>query len=339
MALLQLQDIEKQYRRGDQFAVRGLTLGVEEGEIMALVGESGSGKTTLLRLIAGLEHPDAGTIRLGERLLAQGRRAVPANERQVGMVFQDYALFPHLSILENVLFGLPRRLAGREQVARNALNLVDIQEDERKFPHQLSGGQQQRVALARALAPGPRLLLLDEPFSNLDTLLKDQVRQEIRLIIQRAGITTILVTHDTRDALSTADRIAILHQGRLQQLDTPRELYEQPLNEYVADFFGKQNRIAVRAVAGGYETSFGILNDERASTDQIPLLLCFRPEHAQCGAGQLSGRVHSLSYLGDHQLLRVESPSGEAVYLRAGADVIFSPGNDLRFGLRSYQLR
>lgn len=339
MALLQLQDIEKQYRRGDQFAVRGLTLGVEEGEILALVGESGSGKTTLLRLIAGLEHPDAGTIRLGERLLAQGRRAVPANERQVGMVFQDYALFPHLSILENVLFGLPRRLAGREQVARNALKLVDIQEDEGKYPHELSGGQQQRVALARALAPRPSLLLLDEPFSNLDTLLKDQVRQEIRRIIQRAGITTILVTHDTKDALSTADRIAILHQGRLQQLGTPRELYEQPVNEYVAHFFGKQNRLMVRAAPGGYNTSFGFIPDSTSLADDTAKQIYFRPEHAQCGAGPLSGRLQSVSYLGDHQLLRVQSSSGEVVYLRAGAQADFVVEEALHFSLRSYRLR
>lgn len=336
MILLHLQGIEKQYLRGDAFAVKPLNLEVQEGEIMALVGESGSGKTTLLRLIAGLEHPDSGSIRLAGQLLADGTLSVPPNERQVGMVFQDYALFPHLSILSNVLFGLPKSLPNRESVARNALQLVDLKEDLHKYPHQLSGGQQQRVALARALAPNPRILLLDEPFSNLDTLLKDQVRQEIRQIIKRAGITSILVTHDTRDALSTADRIAILHEGSLQQLGTPRDLYERPANAYVATFFGKQNRIAATATASGFETPFGFLPNERASEYPGSVWLCFRPEHADCRAKGLQGALRNCAYLGDHQLLQLQGSAGDPIFIKAEAAQHFEGVVEVEFGLQHY---
>src|SRR5690554_4042470 len=244
MTIIELNNISKKYRAADKYAVAGVSFSLEKGEILALVGESGSGKTTLLRLIAGLEHPDGGEIRLNNEVIVSGRKSLPTNKRKTGMVFQDYALFPHLTIYENVAFGLKGlKKKETEQRVYETLELTGLKEDVKKYPHQLSGGQQQRVALARALAPRPALLLMDEPFSNLDTILRDQVREEVRQIIKAMGITAILVTHDTKDAFSTADKIAVMLNGKLLQIDTPDALYNDPSSAYVAELFGKSNNL------------------------------------------------------------------------------------------------
>lgn len=319
MTILELNQIGKKYRKADNFAVKEVSFKVTEGEILALIGESGSGKTTLLRLIAGLEHPDKGYISLSGEKIVEGRKSVPADKRKVGMVFQDYALFPHLSILENVMFGL-HHTPYPEKVGRETLKMVGLAENFNHYPHQLSGGQQQRVALARAIAPNPKILLLDEPFSNLDALMKDQVREEIRHIIKKSGITAIFVTHDTRDALSTADRIAILHKGYLQQIDTPRNLYEHPINPYVANFFGKRNEIIATPTQDGFYTSFGFIRDSRSEKYSNKVKIYFRPEHARIVRSEsqsLSGKLFSIAYLGDHQMIKLADEDGKKISIKS----------------------
>ena len=207
----------------------------------ALLGESGSGKTTLLRLIAGFDHPDSGTISLNGNTLFSSTKFVHPEKRNIGLVFQDYALFPHLSIEKNIGFGVKDKSAKSTLVNRYA-NLLGLKDHLKKYPHEISGGQQQRVAIARSLAAQPDLLLMDEPFSNLDESMKENVRDELRNIFKQEGITCIFVTHDTNDAMSIADRILVLHNGRLLQQGDNKSIYDEPANNYVASIFGKVNR-------------------------------------------------------------------------------------------------
>ncbi len=231
-----LEGLDKSF--GSQTVLRDLSLAVDRGEILALLGPSGSGKTTALRLIAGFETPDRGHIRVdGEDVTA-----VPPERRNFGMVFQHYALFPHLDVRENVAFGLASRKMGRVEIARRvaeALALVDLPGFERRRVGEVSGGQQQRVALARALAPEPRVLLLDEPLSNLDPTLRERTRRELRRAVERVGITTVLVTHEQEEAFHLGDRVAVLQGGRLHQVGTPEDLYERPATRFVAGFVGR----------------------------------------------------------------------------------------------------
>jgi len=341
MTILELQSIDKKYAQADYFAVNQVSFKVIQGEILALVGESGSGKTTLLRLIAGLEHPNSGIILLSGEKIVEGKKSVPSNKRKVGMVFQDYALFPHLTILENVKFGLNDIAADKDQVAKDTLQLVGLNENFSKYPHQLSGGQQQRVALARAIAPRPSILLMDEPFSNLDALLKDQVREEIRLIIKKTGVTAIFVTHDTRDALSTADRIAILHKGRLQQIDSPRNLYEKPVNPYVANFFGKRNEVIATATVEGFYTPFGFIEDKEAQKYQESVRILFRPEHASLTAKQgqsLRGKLFKTAYFGDHQIIKLADDDGKRISIKIDPYQQIEDIDHVRFSLLQYEI-
>ncbi|MBK8071523.1 MAG: ABC transporter ATP-binding protein [Ramlibacter sp.] len=220
-------------------AVDGVTLGLRAGDIGVLIGPSGCGKTTLLRAVAGLEPVHAGEIRLGGEVVGQAGASVPPEQRRVGMVFQDYALFPHLDVGHNIAFGLhgmPK--AQRRARVAEVLDLVGLQGIEQRFPHELSGGQQQRVALARALAPRPRLLLLDEPFSNLDVDLRERLAHEVRAILKAAGATALFVTHDQLEAFAIGDLIGVMHEGRLHQWDDAYTLYHRPATRFVADFIG-----------------------------------------------------------------------------------------------------
>ena len=238
MPLLELHDICYAYK--DHVVVDGLSLQLERGMIGCLLGPSGCGKTTVLRCIAGFESVTAGEIRLGGATVSRAGMHLPTEQRQIGMVFQDYALFPHLTVGGNVAFGL-RGASQEEQRARVAelLTIVGLQGQAKRFPHELSGGQQQRVALARALAPKPRLLLLDEPFSNLDVDLRERLALEVRDILKAQGITAILVTHDQNEAFAIADEIGVMHEGRIQQWDTSYNLYHRPASRVVADFVGQ----------------------------------------------------------------------------------------------------
>lgn len=238
MPLLQLDHIHMSY--GKQNVIDDVTLEIQEGEIGCLLGSSGCGKTTLLRCIAGFEKPHQGKIQIREKIVNSTSHFIPPEQRHIGMVFQDFALFPHLTVKKNIAFGLSKLSKELKQKRINELlDMIGLSEVSHKFPHQLSGGQQQRIALARALAPKPDLLLLDEPFSSLDVELREQLATEVGKIIKHEGITAILVTHDQHEAFAMADKIGLLHQGKMIQWDTPYNLYHQPTTQYAANFIGQ----------------------------------------------------------------------------------------------------
>ena len=236
-ATLNISNLSKSYDQGKVKALENITFHVRKGDICAVVGESGSGKTTLIRLIAGLEELDTGEIFIEDNLVASIKKNTAPEKRDVGMVFQEYALFPHLTVLENVVYGI-KKSTSKKNIAIETLNLVGLKGYEKRYPHELSGGQQQRVALARALAPKPSVLILDEPFSNLDAMMRYHLRNEVFNIIKKTGVTAIFVTHDTQDALAVADEILILQHGRLVQKDEASALYKKPQSIYVASLFG-----------------------------------------------------------------------------------------------------
>ena len=236
---LEVSQLDVRYAGGAQAAVHGVTLSLNAGDIGVLIGPSGCGKTTLLRAVAGLEPVSSGEIRLKRELVGSAQLNVPPESRRIGMVFQDYALFPHLSVERNVAFGI-HQLPRAEQAARvaEALQLVGLEGSGARFPHELSGGQQQRVALARALAPRPQLMLLDEPFSNLDVDLRERLAHEVRDILKAAGATALFVTHDQLEAFAIGDVIGVMHEGHLHQWDDAYTLYHRPATRFVADFIG-----------------------------------------------------------------------------------------------------
>ena len=242
--MLELTNIYKKFPLMETYAVENTSFSLQKGETLALLGESGSGKTTLLRMIAGLEKPTKGSITLQNKLVFNDSDSIfiKPEKRNVGLFFQHYALFPHLTVFENIAYGLSNKYYNKSQKRERViemLNLVELPNYEKRFAHELSGGQQQRIALARALAPKPKLLLLDEPFSNLDEQLKGEVRQQIKAILEKTQTTTILVTHDLQDALSLADKLAVMRNGKIEQLDSPQKLYQNPTTEYVATLFGE----------------------------------------------------------------------------------------------------
>lgn len=259
--LLKLHQVRHAY--GKQTTINYLSFDLEKGEIGCLLGPSGCGKTTVLRCIAGFEPLTAGEILLNGIMVSCANFSLPPEQRRVGMVFQDYALFPHLTIAENVGFGLHRKsTVERTQRVSDLLQTIGLTEAANKYPHELSGGQQQRVALARALAPNPDLLLMDEPFSNLDISLRERLSLEVRDILKNQHITAILVTHDQDEAFSVADVIGVMHQGKIMQWDTAYNLYHRPANRFVANFIGQGVFLPGKVLAPGkIETELGILTE------------------------------------------------------------------------------
>ena len=309
-------------RFGKAVAVDGASLCVARGEVVALLGPSGCGKTTLLRLIAGFEQADAGTVAVDGRLVAGPETWVAPEARRVGMVFQDYALFPHLTVAGNVGFGLPRR----ERATRvpELLAIVGLDGLAGRYPHELSGGQQQRVALARALAPAPALVLLDEPWSNVDPFLRETLRGEVAEIIRPLGVTALLVTHDREEAFSFADRIALMRDGAVVQEGTAEELYFAPASRWAAEFVGAANVLSGRVVAGRVETAIGAF-PANGSTSTSTARVLVRPELLElepspAGAAEVVAREfrgHDVFYrvLLDGMELVSHRPSTEVVDL------------------------
>ncbi|WP_340817726.1 ABC transporter ATP-binding protein [Methanolobus sp. WCC4] len=277
MALIEIKDIVKTYEGSP--AVDGIGFSIEEGEIFAMLGPSGCGKTTTLRLIAGFERPDGGEILLGGNMVAGVNTFVPPEKRKVGMVFQDYALFPHISVRENIAFGL-RDLEGEEKdsVVDNMLEFVGLSGYGGRHPHKLSGGQQQRVALARALAPCPLMVVLDEPFSNLDTDMRTQMREDMLKILRTSNATTILVTHDQEEAFSMADRIAVMNNGNIEQIGTPEEIYHHPATSFVAEFVGKADFIEGVIEDEGILTEIGLFTNKTSLKKGERVELMIRPD-------------------------------------------------------------
>ena len=267
MADLAISGLSKDF--GDFKAVDNVSLHVEQGEFLSLLGPSGCGKTTILRMIAGLIEPDAGQIRIADDDITWR----PVHKRNIGLVFQSYALFPHMSVFENVAFGLRQRGVNDTDIRHRvgeALQLVRLQGLEQRMPRELSGGQQQRVALARAIAPRPALLLLDEPLSNLDAKLRDTMRIELRLLQRELGLTTVFVTHDQEEALTMSDRICVLYAGKIQQIDSPRDVYDHPRTPFVAEFFGRSNTLEGRVQDSGSPLLIRLADDAELIAQTAP---------------------------------------------------------------------
>ncbi|MFJ2563718.1 ABC transporter ATP-binding protein [Streptomyces sp. NPDC087568] len=326
----------RQLRRefGATVALDGLDLTVRPGEFLALLGPSGCGKTTALRMLAGFEHPDSGEVLVDGVDVTR----VPAHRRDAGMVFQSYSLFPHLSARDNVAFGLRMRkvrTAERRSRAAELLELVGLADKGDRFPHQLSGGQQQRIALARALALRPRVLLLDEPLSALDAKVRLTLREEIRRLQQELRITTLFVTHDQEEALSIADRVAVMRAGRLEQCAPPGELYNRPATAFVAEFVGTMSRIPGRLSDGGVEVLGQRLPVDGAAPAASEVDVLVRPEAVQVRATEDGGaRVAATAFLGatvritvrlaDATEVKADLPAHEAAGLAAGTAVSVS---------------
>ena len=274
--LLEVENLRHAY--GEHEVVRGLSFSLPRGAIGCLLGPSGCGKSTVLRCIAGFEGIREGEIRIAGKTVSGPGVMLPPERRRIGMVFQDYALFPHLSVAGNIAFGLHGASAGeRSTRVRELAHLVGLSAALERFPHEISGGQQQRVALARALAPRPELLLLDEPFSNLDVDLRERLSLEVRGIIKASGATAVLVTHDQQEAFAMADEIGVLHEGRIQQWDAPYNLYHRPANRFVADFVGQGVFLPAKALDGHQlEIELGVLQGDAHGMTQLEVLL--RPD-------------------------------------------------------------
>ncbi|MDX1671937.1 MAG: ABC transporter ATP-binding protein [Balneolaceae bacterium] len=326
--LLEVSNLTKSFDEAGP-VVEEVNFGIQENEIFALLGPSGCGKTTCLRLIAGFERADEGSVTLEDRVLESPGQHVAPQDRGIGFVFQDYALFPHLSVIENVAFGLTELPKHKRLVyAEEVLCRTGMIEYKNRKPNELSGGQQQRVALARAIAPKPKLVLLDEPFSNLDAILRDAMRKEVRSILKKAGMSALLVTHDQEEALSFADRIAVMNEGRIEQIGKPEEVYYHPRTKFVAQFLGRTNLF--RAVANGdntIDTQLGVLNIDDSAEGRV--LCSIRPEHLTLekpkeDRDQKVGVVTSREFKG-HDITYHVKLNGEKYLVHTDNRILFEP--------------
>ena len=301
-------------RFGNVVAVDRADLEVERGELVALLGPSGCGKTTLLRVIGGLETPQAGSVTVDGTMIEGPGVSVPPERRRIGLVFQDYALFPHLDVESNVAFGLPRGVDRRRRTAE-LLELVGLPGLQKRMPHELSGGQQQRVALARAVAPEPRLLLLDEPFSNLDPSIRERVRGEVRDMIRAVGITAVFVTHDQDEALSLASRVAVMDHGVILQTGAPRDVYGHPVDRRVAEFIGRPNFLPGKAGGGAVTCELGTLPLVAPVEGTVDVMV--RSEDVtRVEEGGVSATIVEVQYFGHEESVLLRLGSGSLVRAR-----------------------
>lgn len=319
MSRVEVRGVQKRF--GSHLAVDVASVDLADGELAVLLGPSGCGKTTLLRILAGFERPDAGCVTVGDQLLTGPGRNLPPEQRGIGMVFQDHALFPHLRVADNIAFGLPRGRKARQARVAELAELVGLPGMERRYPHELSGGQRQRVALARAMAPQPGVLLLDEPFSGLDATTRVRVREEVRGILAAAGITALLVTHDQEEALSLAQQLLVMHDGRVAQAGLPAELYAAPVDAWVAGFLGDIDLLPGTVTKGRADCELGAF----AATDHAdgPVRVGFRPEALELrpaddpqGIGVV---LRATEFFGHDMLVHVSTAAGTALRVRATA--------------------
>jgi len=333
VSILELHSISCAYD-SSRPAVRDMSFSVREGEILCLLGPSGCGKTTALRAIAGFEPVQSGEILLSGRVVSSPSETVPTEHRRVGMVFQEYALFPHLRVADNIAFGLnhlPR--AERKRLVDEMLCLTGLEGFERRYPHELSGGQQQRVALSRALVQNPVLLLLDEPFSNLDPDMAGRMRQEVHALLRRMNITSIMVTHDHDEAFAMADRIAVLNQGVLEQIDSPELIYHVPATRFVADFVGQADFIAGRIRQGLVHTELGTFPNTLNGSEGDHVTVMIRPDDVHLVPNKSAEpRIVARQFRGSENLYTVQLPSGQIVHSSESSTSVYQEGTsvDLR---------
>ncbi|BAU58885.1 ferric iron ABC transporter [Halorhodospira halochloris] len=341
--LLELNDMRCCY--GNFVAVEQLSFALEQGSIACLLGPSGCGKTTALRTIAGFETIAKGEIRLQGRVISSPNYTLPPEKRRMGMVFQDYALFPHLNIYDNVTFGL-RRMSRDERRKRadELLELVDLRNLGDRYPHELSGGQQQRISLIRAVAPRPDLVLLDEPFSNLDVDLRERLGREFKDIFRNEGVTAILVTHDQSEAFAMADEIGVMCSGRLIQWDTPYNLYHKPANRFVADFVGYGSIVeGIVADSEKVKTELGTLcsnNGELPWPRGTNVEVLLRPDDVKMGQAPsgLHGRIVKKAFKGAETLYTLRTPSGHELVSLAPSTIDYEEGSDIGLTLDTNHL-
>jgi iron(III) transport system ATP-binding protein len=341
MAAIEIVGLGKRF--GDTEVLRGVELRAEAGELVTLLGPSGCGKTTTLRCVAGLERPDAGAIRIGgEQVSGDGGRFVAPERRNLGMVFQSYALWPHMTVFANVAYPLRVRRAPRAEIqgrVREVLAAVGMAAHAQRMPAQLSGGQAQRVALARAIVARPRVLLFDEPLSNLDAGLRVSMRQEVRAAHERAGTTSLYVTHDQEEAIALSDRVGVMNGGVIEQFGSPREIYERPATRFVARFVGFENVLPGRvrerrpgAIGVELDGSAGLVWCEGEFMPGQPVDLAIRAEDVRVGVGDLRARVTSATYAGRHMQYVVDL-DGVAITVRTRDHADAAPGQELNIEL------
>jgi iron(III) transport system ATP-binding protein len=327
--ILQLDGVSKWF--GESQAVADVSLSLPQG-ILALLGSSGCGKTTLLRLIAGFEQPQTGSIEIAGRKVANNDCWIPPEQRRLGMVFQDYALFPHLTVAENVAFGLKKQ---EKDAAKRLIELVGLTGLEKRYPYQLSGGQQQRVALARALAPQPPLVLLDEPLSNLDVQVRLRLREEIRDILKVTGTSAVFVTHDQEEALAIADLVAVMSKGKLEQIGTPQEVYTQPSSRFVAEFVTGANFIPAERQGQLWATEVGYFAAADAGEKEVELMIREEDLLIEPTESEAVAVVHNRRFLGREYRYCLLTPSGKELHARTAISQVFPVGAKVKLNVAS----
>lgn len=336
-SLVELREISKRFV--DRDVVKGLSFNIKRGELFVILGPSGSGKTTTLRLLAGLERPDAGEIFINNQMIAGRNFFIQPEARNVGMVFQEYALFPNLTVKDNIAFGLHKlEKIERQRIIERMLELIGLQDHINRYPHELSGGEQQRVAFARALAPSPVVILLDEPFSNVDADMRLRIRRDMQRILRKSNITAILVTHNQEDAFAIADRIAVMNKGQIEQIATPSEMYHSPATRFVADFVGEADFIngavennLIRTAVGDFPTA----GFDSGTSVQVMI----RPSDISFKADKEGdGVVADLEFKGSETLYFLRLSSGEFVHSIQNSESLIEIGTKVKVEVRPAQV-
>ncbi len=333
---LKLRDVTKTFPGQTVPAVSNLSFSINYGEILALLGPSGCGKTTTLRLIAGFEHHHEGQICLAGRTVSSPVYSIPPEKRNVGIVFQDYALFPHLNVWQNVRFSFNSRSRKHDDTIKTILSLVGLYDLRNRYPHELSGGQQQRLALARALAPRPNILLLDEPFSNLDADLREQMRIEVKNILRATETTTVFVTHDQEEAFAFADKVGVLQEGKLKQFDTPEKIYHTPTTRFIADFVGEADFIPGTIVQPGVvETDLGLFPSYSHVPEGARVEVMIRPDDVKIrpGADETNGEIVQRTFRGSINSYMVKLDGGPVLHSDQPSTLLYDAGTRVRVQL------
>ena len=334
--MIECRNLTKNY--GTLTAVSDISLQLGEKEFISVLGPSGCGKSTLLRLIAGLEVPSTGQVFLHDKEISGKKISLPPEHRKFGMIFQDFALFPHLSIEDNIAFGVNGSSSEKLQKVKELLKLVDLSHLIKKMPHQISGGEQQRIAVARALAPNPRLILMDEPFSNLDNQLRQQLRLEIRDILKQEGVATILVTHDQVEAITFSDSLLLMREGKLVQTGSPEDIYKNPQTLWASSFVGEANHLQVEWQAPALKTAFGFLNVPAAIGIGTQFLMV-RPEDfvlKSVNDSEANGVIKKIVFAGAVKIVSVELKNGETIQVSASPHSLWTPGNSVKISAERY---